>query len=175
MGNLYALPHTGMRVPNTSISVTHIDQFPLASGGIAWQAEVCVGSTPLGTLHDEGQGGSTIFEPMTDNARRAMDLFVTMCRDPDENPLLDETVYDTLAEEHEVASAVEVAIMKERYMIRCHFESHISKLLSVTLPSENPYPDYESARAGLSDNFAEFGEDLIGIELWTGSAWDTVF
>lgn len=176
MSTLCPLPHTGMRVPDTSVRVTRIDDLTLNSGNIAFRAEVQAAGRPLGTLHDDGQGGATVFSPRNPKAALIMQFFVSLSRDRNGDPLLDETVYDHLVEEFELAEMVAQTIAESRYAVRSHTPGHVSQLHTFALPSNRPYPDHEEARTAVASEPQAFGPDTVRLELWTGTGgWIEVF
>ncbi|MCK9870319.1 hypothetical protein MRI28_11820 [Nocardiopsis dassonvillei] len=174
MSTLHPLPHTGMSVPDTSVRVSCIDDLTLSSGNIAFRAEVQAAGLPLGTFHDDGRGGATVFAPRSPKAALIMQFFVALSRDRNGDPLLEETVYDHLVEEFEIGEMVAQATEEGRYAVRSHTPGHIPQLHSFSLANDHSYPDHEGARTAVTSEPQTFGPDTVRLELWTGTGWTEV-
>ncbi|WP_150236387.1 hypothetical protein [Nocardiopsis quinghaiensis] len=169
---MITLPHTGMRVPTDRIRVTHLAELPIPTSGVAWTADLCVDSTPLGTLYDHGRGGDTEFSPATLAARNLVAGYVDQCRDADGHPLRAATVYDHLADEYETAEFVVSTAQAQRYAVRLFNEWDIPQLRTLTLPGD-AFPDHGAAHQAA--RILALSTASARAQMWTGDAWTQVY
>nr|BFE56399.1 hypothetical protein GCM10020063_009250 [Dactylosporangium thailandense] len=104
---LVTLPHTGIRVPDATLQVTSYRELPTPDGA-AYTATVRWGRIPVGSIHNEGRGGITMFWPVAGSAfdRRRLAAFVAASRSADGRPLTEEDLLEELVTEYEHAAHV---------------------------------------------------------------------
>ncbi len=168
---MITLLHTGMRVPTDRIRVTSLAELPMPTSGVAWTADLCVDSTPLGTLYNHGRGGDTEFTPATPAARDLVASYVIQCRDADGHPLWPATVYGYLADEYETAEFVTSTAQSQRYGVRLFNEWAIPQLRTFTLPGD-AFPNYGVAHQAARTLALSTASTCA--QLWTGDVWTQV-
>jgi hypothetical protein len=113
------LPHTGLRVPDRSLSVTALKQLQ-TSGGVAYTANLRVNSRIVGLIENHGTGGMTSFYA---GAWRVfgethLDEYATHCRTEEGGPVTTENLLDQLIDEYDWARKVVDARRKRLVLLR---------------------------------------------------------
>lgn len=103
---MHRLIHTPLDLPDGQMAVTAV-RYLDTSRGVAYTADLTRGGVPIGVLENDGKGGATRYQPSNDVfPAHAMDTWVAGCRDLDDSPVNDETVFEALVNEHESHGAV---------------------------------------------------------------------
>lgn len=170
--SLIRLPHTGMQVPRRfRVRATRLDQIETACG-IAWSAPISVWTqdqtgqgTPLGTAINDGRGGDTYFQAKSPKTTQTLQIYASMCVDPDGTTPTAEQVCDLLADEYEIDSAVQHADTCGHYLMRGFNEWDIPRLFELDgVP--DAYPDHEAAYQVCQQQGLPM--DSVRAELWMG-------
>lgn len=121
--SLLRLPHTGLRVPDRSLSLTNYQARPTDDG--AWfQATVNIGGTRVGIVENAGLGGPTCLtaepdHPVHGDVFAVLDEYARHCRTEEGDPVTNlEELLDELVAEHEWALKVADASHKGRLLLR---------------------------------------------------------
>ncbi len=174
-----ALPHTGMTVPNTRLSLRKLRTMP-TSDGEAYTAELLVDGRPAGGIENSGQGGATMWYPR-DRAvfsRADMQAYVEACRDENGEPLAEEFVLAELFEEARTDRDVARFVKAGKLPVRT--------FAAITSGDEvvSAFADaYHALPAGFGS--AEMRERLAyvmwrdcptahAIQVWTGQCWENL-
>lgn len=161
---MITLTHTRMQVPTDRVRVVGLKHMEVG-GGVAWSVTLRDGTSRLGTITNDGNGGVTLFRPVDAAARRTVDGFVAQCRDRDGEPVSEEFVLDQLTDEFEYACHASQADYEGAYLVR-YFDRHgIPDLMTFWLTRITP-PDYRPAL----DARTQVGlpEEAVRAELWMG-------
>jgi hypothetical protein len=116
---LTALPHTGLRVPDTRLSVSRLHQVQMHRG-VAYTATLRLDTTIVGAIENEGTGGPTMFIPRnrTDFGDAHLDAFATACRTATGATPDVEQVLEDLITEYDTARTLRRAAGKGRTLLR---------------------------------------------------------
>ncbi|MEU7874260.1 hypothetical protein [Dactylosporangium sp. NPDC049140] len=174
--NLVALPHTGIQVPDATFRVTTYQELPTPDG-VAYTATVHWGSTPVGTIHNEGRGGATRYWPAAGSAldQRSLAEFVAASRGADGRSLTEEDLLEALVTEYEHARHVAHATRTGRSPIQLRaplgvgadeafYTADRRVVAKVATPEQ---------RAALTARLQRLAvPDGMWWQLWTGQAWE---
>jgi hypothetical protein len=117
---LVTLPHTGIRVPSTSLRITAVRDLASTPDGGAYTATLQMGAIPVGHVHNEGWGGPTTYDT-ADGSPFDLDqlaAFVAASRDANNEPLTEDGLLEELVTEYEGAAHVAEATRLGRSAIR---------------------------------------------------------
>lgn len=185
---LTALPHSGLRVPDTNVKVTAL-KGNLTTNGYAFTANLKRGAKLVGSVQNEGRGGGTWFYPAgAVNGgwnRNEFDEFVKACRDKAGNPVDAEKVLDDLVEECESPKNIAklarkglVAVRKvetaDIYNGTMEFLGEVFGIGSagddLTAAAVDPAWRNGAVRTISHGDLAPGPKDRL--EVWTGTAWE---
>jgi hypothetical protein len=166
------LPHTGLRMPHTRLTVTSKKTLPTPDGE-AFTATLRLDGRIVGHIHNDGWGGPTTWTPTGAGfSWRDLDAFSTECRTQSGTAPMEETVLDDLVEEYATARRVAK-----------HDRAGRTALRLCQLVDGNIYSAAEAAATRVTT--AAHRQRLIGElaaalpadedqwwQLWTGHAWD---
>ncbi|MGI5214840.1 hypothetical protein [Plantactinospora sp. CA-290183] len=116
---LIRLPHTGLRVPDTSLSVTAYRELT-TSDGVAFTANLRVDSKIVGTIENEGHGGMTLLQPRDwrTYGEKQIEAYAARCRTEEGTAVTAEHLLDELIEEADWARKARGAAAKQRLLLR---------------------------------------------------------
>lgn len=173
---LVTLPHTGLRVPDPSLRITALRQLRTFDG-VAFQATLRLGATIVGTVENDGRGGSTMFRPHTPRGYGfdEINAFAAACVDRDGRPASTETVLNELVDEYDTPRIIARDARKGRITVRLMAPlssdgtaTYCTEFGSVGAPSAAAEHHAEIARAVAKARPAQPGEWW---QVWTGTAW----
>lgn len=119
---LLRLPHTGMRVPDSSLSVTDYQARPTDDG--AWfKADLTLFGRLVGSVENDGNGGSTTLcsdpdHPIYGDVEVALAGYARRCRTEEGDRLGLEELLDELVAEHEWTLRIDDTAKKHRLLLR---------------------------------------------------------
>ena len=119
VAELVTLPHTGIQVPDPTLRVSSLRQLPTPDG-VAYTATLRRGRTPIGTIHNEGNGGATSYSPAAGSpfGPRELAAFVAASRTADGQPISDENLLEDWITEFEHDKEVTAAVRLGRSPVR---------------------------------------------------------
>lgn len=171
------LPHSGMTVPHTRLTMRKLRSMP-TSDGEAYTAELLLDGTPVGHVENSGTGGATTWFPVNREVFgwSAMAAFVGQCRDEDGEPMTEEFVLADLFEEARTARDVARFVKAGRTPVRT--------LAAITSDGE-VVGTFANAYYGVPGNGADRPgalaayvwrqlPDAHAIQIWTGERWQAL-
>ncbi|GAA1110043.1 MULTISPECIES: hypothetical protein [Nocardiopsis] len=165
---MIALPHTGIRVPTTTVHVLAVHQ--TGQGCDALQiAPVHEGRTLLG--YAVNTGGDTRFVAVDRRGAFMVWSFIEQTKIFTDPALSDADVLDHLIAEHDWSRAAREAHTKRCYLVRILNSDRLpqsAELVDLAVP----YPDFEAAARVLRTQ--PLPEGAVRMELWTGTMWEVV-
>jgi hypothetical protein len=183
VSELVTLPHTGIQVPDPTLRVSSLRQLPTPDG-IAYTASLRRGRIPVGTIHNEGNGGATSYSPAAGSPFGPTELaaFIAASRTGGGQPISDENLFEAWITEFEHDKEVTAAVRLGRSPVRLRSPLSVAD----TFHDEHFDDVYYTARhltaakvATAADRTALTAELLrIPIEagqwwqLWTGQRWE---
>lgn len=113
------LPHTGMRVPDRSLTVTGYKELK-TSDGVAYTAKLRVDNRIVGLIEQGGHGGPTLFQAgdWRTYGERELAAYAAACRFETGSPVDMENLLDFLVEEFDCAKRVAAAAVKGKMVLR---------------------------------------------------------
>lgn len=116
---LVRLPHTGLRVPDLSLSLNRFRQHR-TSGGVAFSANLRVDNRIVGLIENLGDGGGTWLRADDWRAYGEDQLaaYAARCRSEHGDPITAEDLLDTLVDEHDWASQIRAARRRGLMVLR---------------------------------------------------------
>ncbi|GAA4262791.1 hypothetical protein [Dactylosporangium darangshiense] len=175
---LVTLPHTGIRVPDATLQVTGYQELPTPAG-VAYTATLRWGPTRVGTIHNEGSGGATIFWPAARSAvdRRELAEFVAASRNADGQPLTEEALLEELITEYEhaahVAAAARTADSPVRLRAPLGVNGGLDRVSYTAARRTAAKVTTPAQRAALTAQLQRLAvPDGAWWQLWTGQAWE---
>lgn len=113
------LPHTGLRVPDRRLSLTHYRELA-TSAGVAFTANLRVGGRIVGLIENEGRGGMTWFRASDWRiySEKQLEEYAGRCRTEDGETPNVENLLDTLVDEHDWTSKVKAATRTGKLQLR---------------------------------------------------------
>ncbi len=101
------LPHTGLRVPDRSLSVTGYKEMT-TSNGVAFTAKLRRNNQIVGVIENHGTGGMTFFYAGTPAVfgETHLEAYAAQCRNEDGGTVNAETLLDELVEEADWARQI---------------------------------------------------------------------
>lgn len=170
------LPHTGMTVPHTRLSLRKLRSMP-TSDGEAYTAELLVDGKPAGSIENSGQGGATIWYPHDRDvfSRTDMQAYVYACRDQNGQPMAEEFVLAELFEETRTGRDVARFLKAGKLPVRTFAVTGGDEVADAFVDA------YHALPAGFGS--AEMRERLThvmwrdcpaahAIQVWTGEQWE---
>jgi len=176
------LPHTGLWVPNRSLSVTALRQMQ-THDGVAYTANLRMDNRIIGTIENEGCGGMTRFFPRDYRAygEKQLDAYAERCRSEEGGPVTAENLLDELIDEYDWTRKTAAAQRKGQMLLR--LMDHI--LRDGVERVGDPYPRGEASSA-IPRNDRHWQELATQVldrmdpgphgwwQAWTGTAWRDV-
>jgi hypothetical protein len=173
------LPHTGIRVPESNVHVTSLQQIPTPDG-VAYTATLQRAGTVVGTIHNDGNGGPTFYHPACGSPFGARQLaeFAAASRTGDGAPMTEERLLDDLITEFENTQHVAAATRAGRSALR---------LMGPIGPGEHVAAQYCAMRHDAAAKVETPGQRAALVlqlqlraqagpgqwwQLWTGQRWD---
>lgn len=135
---LLRLPHTGLRVPDRSLSLTRYRELS-TSDGVAFSANLRVNNRIVGLVENQGHGGGTWLR--ADDRRVYGEVhsadYAARCRSEEGEPVTVENLLDALVDEHDWTRRIAAAGRRGAMVLRL-----MDHALSGTerLPDFPPYP-----------------------------------
>jgi len=128
------LPHTGLRVPDHSLSLSVYREHS-TSGGVAFSANLRVNSHVVGLVENQGHGGGTWLRADDWRAYGEQDLaeYAARCRSEDGQPVTVEDLLDALIDEHDWTRKVAAAGRRGAMVLR---------LMDHALSGDERLPDF---------------------------------
>ncbi len=117
---LHTLPHTGLRVPDTSVQARNVRTLD-TDDGYAWTADFYRGNRLLGTGQNHGDGGESTWRPVNLRPRQVeaeVAEFVAASRDEHGEEVTADFVLGSLVDEAIVAKQVDRFVRRGRVAIR---------------------------------------------------------
>ena len=173
---LTRLPHSGLHVPDPTIRVTRLAQLPTFDG-VAFQAVLRRGKTQIGTITNDGYGGSTDFHPQPSQpfGYDEIDAFAAACRNRAGQPCSTEAVLNDLVDEYDTGRIVAKYTRQGRISVRLlaptvagSTDLYTSEIGSVPAPSTDPAHHAGIAAEVTSRRHAAADEVW---QVWTGDTW----
>jgi hypothetical protein len=171
------LPHTGMTVPHTRLTLRKLRSMP-TSDGEAYTAELLLDGKSVGTIENTGRGGATIWHP-SDPARfsrQAMTAFIAACRDDQLQPMHEEFVLAELFEETRTARDIARYLKAGKVPVRTI--SAITDGAEVCSTFPDSYYGVPSGWGSKPDMLAagmwRERPDAHAIQRWTGEGWESL-
>ncbi|GAA0924516.1 hypothetical protein [Virgisporangium aurantiacum] len=183
VAELVTLPHTGIQVPDPTLRVSSLRQLPTPDG-VAYTATLRQGRTPVGTIHNEGNGGATNYSPVAGSpfGPRELAAFVAASRTADGQPISDENLLEDWVTEFEHDKEVTAAVRLGRSPLRLrsplsvvdtfydeHFDDVYFTARHLTAAKVNTAADRAALTAELLRIPIEAGQWW---QLWTGQQWE---
>lgn len=169
---LVVLPHTGLRVPHTRLSVTSLQTLPTPDGE-AFTATLRLGGRIVGHIHNDGNGGATTWSTNgTGFSWRDLDAFVAACRTPAGTEPPEEHVLDDLVEEYATSRIVAKLERANRTPLRlCRLINGITYSVGRAAATKVTTPAHRQRLIGELAVHSPAKDDEWW-QLWTGAAWD---
>jgi len=178
------LPHTGLRVPDRSLSVSRYKELA-TSDGVAFTANLRVNRAVVGVIENSGHGGMTMatFHDRRTYGDRELDAYAAQCRTEEGQPVTAEHLLDELVNEHDLAGRVVAAQRRGKTVLR---------LLGYAMDGDSeraegfpPYPqDFAVSNKMRTDaQWAELTRDVLAKlpqrshawwQAWDGEQWRDV-
>lgn len=174
------LPHTGLRVPDHSLSISRYKELA-TSDGVAFTANLRVNNKIVGVIENSGHGGMTLVFFHDRRSWGDVDLaaHAAQCRTEEGEPVNSENLVDELVNEHDFAAKVAAAQRRGRTVLRM-----MGYILSGDDRAEGfpPYPQ-DMAGSAMPRSDAQWAEltRLVQNKLaphadawwqaWTGQQW----
>jgi hypothetical protein len=175
---LVTLPHTGIRVPDAALHVTSYRELPTPDG-VAYTATVRWGTTPVGTLHNEGNGGPTSYWPAAGSTfdPRRLAEFVAASRGADGQPISEEELLEDLITEYENVQHVTAATRAGRSPVRLRAPLGVGDGLGEVYYIAERRTTAKITTPGQRDALADQLRRVAVVDgawwqLWTGQAWE---
>lgn len=113
------LPHTGMWVPDRSLSLTAYKEMSTPDG-VAFNANLRVGKKVVGTVEQTGRGGMTMFRwnDWRTFGENHLDEYAARCRTAEGATVTSEDLLNQLVEEHDWTRKTAAAERKGRMTLR---------------------------------------------------------
>lgn len=117
--DLVRLPHTGLRVPDTSLRVTAYRGAETGKG-LAYTANLWTGGAIVGTIENDGQGGLAFFRPTHQRTYGDDQLaaYAERCRTEEGDDVYYEWLLEMLISEHQWARDVVDTAVKGKLLLR---------------------------------------------------------
>jgi hypothetical protein len=169
---LVAMPHSGLRVPNTDLHVTSARTMQGTDGEML-NATLRLRDRIVGRLVNEGRGGATFFQSTgTSFGWRDLEAYVAACRTPAGEPVPEEHVLDLLVDEYrtdrDIAASTERNLTPLRLCEVLHgLTFRIGEAIAkpITTPARRRALVTELARS-------QAVADGEWWQLWTGTGWE---
>lgn len=171
------LPHTGIHVPDRSLTVTGYKQHK-TTDGVAFNAKLRFNNRIVGTIENHGTGGMTFFYPDKPVVFGEVHLeeYITRCRTAEGQPLtLVETLLDELVEEADWVRKVKRAGTKGETVLR---------LMDASIEDMSPYAigEWGCTMPKSDTQWAQLSREIMNVrngrpaadqwwQGWTGEAW----
>jgi hypothetical protein len=171
------LPHTGISVPHTRLTLRKLRSIP-TSDGEAYTAELLLDGRPVGTIENTGTGGPTMWHPLDRGVfgPEQMGAFVAACRDEHGQPIAEEFVLAELFEETRTARDVARYVKAGKAVVRT--VAAITSDTAVVATFADAYYGVPAEWATRPDKLAASmwrqRPDAHAMELWTGERWDAL-
>lgn len=113
------LPHTGLQVPDRSLSVSRY-RAQETSHGVAFTANLRVNNRVVGLIENTGHGGMTTFSPhdFRTFGQRELEAYAAQCRTQEGEVVTGENLIDELVTENDFAFEVAAARRMGRTVLR---------------------------------------------------------
>lgn len=141
--DLVRLPHTGLRVPDTSLSVSRYKALE-TSDGVAFTANLRVGNKIVGQIEDLGNGGETMLQPRDWRVYGETEFaaYAARCRTEEGTEVNAELLLNELITEHEWTLKVRNTDAKRRLLLRQMAHAMSTETERADYP---PYPQGETS------------------------------
>jgi hypothetical protein len=180
---LVTLPHTGVRVPDANLRVSSLRQLPTPDG-VAYTATLRQGSTPVGTIHNEGIGGATSYSPLAGSpfGLRQLVAFVAASRTADGQAISEEELLEDWVTEFEHDKEVTTATRLGRSLLRLRsplsaadtfHDEHFDDVYYTARHATAAKVTTAADRTALVDELRRISiEAGQWWQLWTGERWE---
>lgn len=176
------LPHTGMLVPDRSLSITALRQMQTYDG-VAYTANLWLDNRIAGTIENGGQGGPTTFFAHDRHQFGEDHLadYAAHCRTEEDTPVTAESLLDELVNEYDWTRKAAAAQLKGRLLLR--LMDHILGYDDERVGEPCPRDDAASAVPGNDKQWQELTKQVLARmdpgphgwwQAWTGTAWRDV-
>ena len=171
------LPHTGITVPHTRLSLRKLRTVP-TSDGEAYTAELLVDGKPAGTIENSGQGGPTTWFPHQRTVFGWADMraYVAACRDEHGAAVEEEFVLAELFAEARVTRDVARFVKAGKLPVRTFAVLTSGDEVLCAFPDAYYTLPAEFGDANMRERLAAaMWRDHPGahaIQVWTGTAWE---
>ncbi len=168
------LPHTGLQVPHTDLTVKAIKTLN-TDEGMAYNANLYLGTSKVGTVQNEGVGGPTTWCPtaLAKFGLADMAAFVAACRDEADQPTTEEFVLASLVDE--------VLIGKEVRYFEDRDTTPVRIIAAIVNGNDEVVGTYVYEMFGAPNSHIHGRDQLAarhasrhaaGIEMWNGDSWE---
>ena len=133
------LAHTGLRVPDRSLSLSAYKEMA-TSGGVAFTANLRVDKRTVGLVENEGHGGGTwlrAYDPRVFGDQHLAE-YAGRCRTEEGATLSVENLLDELVDEHDWTRKVTAA--QRRQQVQLRLMDHTTDIDGKRSPDFQPYP-----------------------------------
>jgi hypothetical protein len=173
-GPLIALPHSGLRIPDRRLHISHYQDLPMADG-VAFTAVLRLDGHTVGTIANSGAGGATTYTPIAGSALRHCDLqkYAARCRSAAGRGVLDEELLDALVTELQTGQVIASAARAGHSVLRRMAPLDAGEHLGVELRTV-PAVTTTTGRAAVARTAAQTwpADDGQWWQLWTGQRWE---
>lgn len=171
------LPHSGMWVPDLSLSLTAYTEMQ-TTHGVAFKANLRVNKKAVGVVENTGRGGMTMFyasDPKTFGENHLRD-YARRCGTAEGKTVDPEMLLDQLVEEHDWSRRVASAARRNRLVLRQMDHYYEDEAPFVTEIAQSMVPRHDKDWAQLSRQISEKvrPSSKSWWQAWTGTAWRDV-
>lgn len=177
------LPHTGLRVPDRSLTVTAYKEL-ITHDGVAFTANLRADRKIVGTIQNEGYGGPTGFYSHNPDVfgDAQVEQYAARCRTEEDHIVDYETLLNTLIDEHDWERKTRSADRRRQLLLRQM--GHLMASDDEVYDGQPPYPQGDAlytAPATGAPKWAAIGAHLLKEaplpdtyswwQGWTGDRW----
>lgn len=179
------LPHTGLHVPDDSLSVAAYRQHQTRDG-IAFTASLRVNCKKVGLIENDGHGGETGFFPdyPTSYGSRQIKAYAAQCRTEQGDPVIVEQLLEKLVDERQTAKWVADCDRKGQLALRMMDHSLVGEDNlpiagfppdSLQMMSSNKPANEAQTKALAEELLAKYPPSVHGWwQMWNGTGWHDI-